>query len=88
MLIAAKCFGTLFRGILLTHKELLLLRREVAPPQLVFANPSENFFPAFKGEWHRGERDFGMLLNDFITVVSINKDVVPNNQKEKSACLL
>ena len=34
MLIAAKCFGALFRGILLPHKELLLLRREVSPPQL------------------------------------------------------
>ena len=60
MLIAAKCFGALFRGILLTHKELLLLRREIAPPQLILADPCEDFFSAFKRERHGGERDFGI----------------------------
>ena len=81
MLITAKCFGALFRGILLPHKELLLLRCEVAPPQLVLADPSENFFPAFKRERHGGERDFGMLLNDFITIVAVNKGITPDNQR-------
>ncbi len=54
--------------VLLSNEKLLLLRREVASPQLVFADPSKNFFSAFKagaeswrkrsqdasGEWHNG----------------------------------
>ena len=75
MLIAAKCFGTLFRGILLTHKEFLLLRREVAPPQLVLTNPSENFFPAFKRERYGGEINLRVFLEDGITAVTINKGI-------------
>ena len=83
MLIAAKCFGALFRGILLPHQKLLLLRREVAPPQLIFANPSEDFFPVFKRERHRGEINLRVLLEDGITIVSINKGVVPNDQRRE-----
>ena len=75
MLIAAKCFGTLFRGILLAHQKLLLLRREIAPPQLVLTNPSEDFFPAFKRERHGGEINLWVLLENGITIVSINKSV-------------
>ena len=87
MLIAAKCFGALFRGILLTHKELLLLRCEVAPPQLIFADPCEDFFSAFKRERHRGEGDFGMFLNDFITIVAVNEGVIPDNQRRDQLAL-
>ena len=32
---------------------------------------------AFKRERHGGERDFGMLLNDFITIVAVNKGITP-----------
>ena len=75
MLIAAKCFGALFRGILLTHKELLLLRGQIAPPQLIFADPSEDFFPAFKRERHGGKINLRMLLENGITAVTINKGI-------------
>ena len=73
--------------VLFSNEELLLLRREVAPPQLVLTNPSENFFSAFKRERHRGEGDFGMFLNDFITVVSINKGITPDNQRRNQLAL-
>ena len=55
--------------------------------QLVLADPSENFFPAFKRERHGGERDFGMLLNDLITIVAINKGVTPNDQRRDQLAL-
>ena len=87
MLIAAKCFGALFRGILLPYKELLLLRCEVAPPQLVLADPSENFFPAFKGERHGGKINLRVFLEDGITIVSVNKCVVPHDQRRNQLAL-
>ena len=67
--------------VLFSNEELLLLRREVAPPQLILTDPSEDFFSAFKRERHGGERDFGMLLNDFITIVAVNKGITPDNQR-------
>ena len=73
--------------VLLSNEELLLLRREVAPPQLVLTNPSEDLFSAFKWERHRGERDFGMFLNDFITVVAINKCIIPHDQRRNQLAL-
>ena len=88
MLIAAKCFGALFRGILLPHKELLLLRCEVAPPQLVLADPSENFFPAFKGERHGGKINLRVLLEDGITIVSVNKGITPDDQRRDQLAFL
>ena len=87
MLIAAKCFGTLFRGILLSNEELLLLRREIAPPQLVLTNPSENFFSAFKRERHGGKINLRMLLEDGITIVTINKGITPDNQRRNQLAL-
>ena len=87
MLIAAKCFGALFRGILLPHKELLLLRGQITPSQLIPANPRNGFFAVLESERHGGERDFGMLLNDFITIMAINKCVVPHDQRRNQlAC--
>ena len=29
-----------------------------------------------------------MLLNDFITIVAVNKDVIPNNQRRKQLAFL
>mgnify|MGYP006907761040 FL=1 len=65
MLVVAVSTGlSMLHTVLLSNEELLLLRREVAPPQLVLTNPSENFFSAFKREWHGGERDFGISINN------------------------
>ena len=83
LIVAVSTGLSMFHTVLLSNEELLLLRREVAPPQLVLADPSEDFISAFKRERHRGERDFGMLLNDFITIVTVNKGVVPNDQRRE-----
>ena len=88
MLITAKRLGALFRGILLAHQKLLLLRREIAPPQLVLTNPSEDFFPVFKRERHRGEINLWVLLEDCITIVSVNKCVVPHDQRRNQLAFL
>ena len=88
MLITAKRLGALFRGILLAHQKLLLLRREIAPPQLVLTNPSEDFFPAFKRERHGGKINLRMLLENGITIVAVNKDVIPNDQRRKQLAFL
>lgn len=55
MLITAKRLGALFRGILLAHQKLLLLRGQITPPQLILADPCEDFFSAFKRERHSGK---------------------------------
>ena len=82
MLIVAVSTGLpMFHTVLLSNEELLLLRREITPPQLILADPCEDFFSAFKRERHGGERDFGMLLNDFITIVAVNKGITPDNQR-------
>ena len=47
--------------VLFSNEELLLLRREVAPPQLVLTNPSENFFSAFKRERYGGKINLRMF---------------------------
>ena len=62
-------------------EELLLLRREVAPPQLVLADPSENFFPAFKRERHGGKINLRMLLEESITIVTVNKCIAPDTHR-------
>ena len=82
MLVVAVSTGlSMLYTVLLSNEELLLLRCEVAPPQLIFANPSENFFPAFKRERHGGEINLWVLLEDCITIVSVNKCVVPHDQR-------
>ena len=87
MLITAKRLGALFRGILLAHQKLLLLRREIAPPQLILTDPSEDFFPAFKRERHGGEINLRVFLEDGITIVSVNKGVVPHDQRREQLAL-
>ena len=67
--------------VLFSNEELLLLRGQIAPPQLVLTNPSENFFPAFKRERHGGKINLWVLLEDCITVVTINKGITPDNQR-------
>ena len=66
---------------------LLLLRGQVAPPQLVLADPSRCFFTICKAEQHRGERDFGMLLNGLITIVAVNKGITPDDQRRNQLAL-
>ena len=75
LVVAVSAGLSMLHTVLLSNAELLLLRREVAPPQLVLTNPSENFFPAFKGERHGGEINLRVLLEDGITVVTINKGI-------------
>ena len=89
MLVVAVSTGlSMFHTVLLSNEELFLFRREVAPPQLVLTDPSKDFFSALKRERHGGERDFGMLLNDLITIVAINKGVTPNDQRRKQLTFL
>ena len=84
MLVVAVSTGLpMLYTVLLSNEELLLLRGEVAPPQLVLTNPSENFFSAFKRERHGGEINLRVLLEDGITIVAVNKDVIPNDQRRK-----
>ena len=64
LIVAVSTGLSMFHTVLLSNEELLLLRGEVAPPQLVLTNPSENFFSAFKRERHGGERDFGISINN------------------------
>ena len=77
-----------FGCVLFAHQVVLLLRREIAPPQLVLTNPSENFFPAFKRERHGGKINLRMLLENGITIVAVNKDVIPNDQRRKQLAFL
>ena len=74
-------------AVLLSNKELLLLRREVAPPQLILANPRNGFFAVLKPERHGGEINLRVLLENGITVVSINKGIVPDNQRREQLAL-
>ena len=76
-----------FRGILLAHQKLLLLRGQIAPPQLVLTNPSEDFFSAFKRERHGGEINLRVLLKNRITIVTVNKCIVPHNQRREQLAL-
>ena len=83
MLITAKRLGTLFRGILLAHQKLLLLRGQITPPQLILADPCEDFFSAFKRERHGGEINLRVLLKNRITIVTVNKCIVPHDQRRE-----
>ena len=67
--------------VLFSNEELLLLRREIAPPQLILADPCKDFFSAFKRERHSREIDFGVLLENGITVVAVNEGVIPDDQR-------
>ena len=89
MLVVAVSTGLpMLYTVLLSNEELLLLRGEVAPPQLVLTNPSENFFSAFKRERHGGEINLWVFLEDGITIVAVNKDVIPNDQRRKQLTFL
>ena len=76
-----------FGFVLFAHQVVLLLRREVAPPQLILANPGECFLTICKAERHGRKADFGMFLKNRITVVTINKGVVPHNQRRNQLAL-
>ena len=76
MLIVAVSTGLpMFHTVLLSNEELLLLRREVAPPQLIFADPSECFLTICKAERHGRKADFGVFLKNRITIVTVNKGI-------------
>ena len=75
-------------AVLFSNEKLLLLRREVAPPQLVLTNPSEDFFSAFNRERHGGKINLRMLLENGITIVAVNKDVISNDQRRKQLTFL
>lgn len=63
-------------------------RREIAPPQLILADPCEDFFSAFKWERHGGEVNLRVLLEDGITIVAVNEGVVPDDQRRKQLAFL
>ena len=61
--------------VLFSNEELLLLRREITPPQLILADPCEGFFAVLKSARHGGKINLRMLLENGITVVAINKGI-------------
>ena len=48
---------------------------------MIPANPRNGFFAVLKSERHGGEINLRVLLEDGITVVSVNEGVVPNDQR-------
>ena len=70
-----------FGYVLFAYQVVLLLRREIAPPQLILANPSECFLTICKAERHGRKADFGVLLKNCITVVTINKGIAPDTHR-------
>ena len=89
MLVVAVSTGLpMLHTVLFSNEELLLLRREVAPPQLIFADPCEDFFSAFKRERHGGKINLRVLLENGITIVAVNKDVIPNDQRSEQLTFL
>ena len=87
LVVAVSTGLSMLHTVLLSNEELLLLRCEVAPPQLIFTNPSENLFSAFKWERHGGEINLWVLLEDCITIVTVNKCIVPNDQRRNQLAL-
>ena len=89
MLVVAVSTGLpMLHTVLLSNEKLLLLRGEVAPPQLVLTNPSENFFSAFKRERYGGEINLRVFLEDGITIVAVNKGVTPDDQRRNQLAFL
>ncbi len=70
-----------FGFVLFAHQVVLLLRREVAPSQLVLTDSSEDFFSAFKGKRHGGEINLRVFLEDGITIVPVNKGIAPDTHR-------
>ena len=76
MLVVAVFTGlSMLHTVLLSNEELLLLRREVSPSQLIPANPRNGFFAVLKSERHGGKINLRVLLEDGITAVTINKGI-------------
>lgn len=75
-------------AVLFSNEKLLLLRREVSPSQLIPANPRNGFFAVLESERHGGEINLRVLLEDGITIVTINKGVTPNDQRRKQLTFL
>ena len=61
---------------------------QITPPQLILADPCEDFFSAFKPERHGGKANLRVLLENGITVVAVNKGIVPNDQRREQLALL
>ncbi|UYJ02492.1 MAG: hypothetical protein OGM65_05650 [Faecalibacterium prausnitzii] len=88
MLIVAVSAGlSMLHTVLLSNEELLLLRGEVSPSQLIPADPRNGFFAVLKSERHGGKINLRMLLEDGITVVSINKSITPDDQRRNQLAL-
>ena len=61
LVVAVSAGLPMLHTVLFSNEELLLLWSEVSPSQLVLADPSENFFPAFKRERHGGKINLRMF---------------------------
>ena len=70
-----------FSFVLFAHQVVLLLRCKVTPPQLILADPCEDFFSAFKWERHGGEINLRVLLKNRIAIVTINKGIAPDTHR-------
>ena len=80
--------GFLFGFVLLTQQVTFLFGGKVAPPQLILADPSEGFLTICKAERHGRKADFGMLLKNRITIVTVNKCIIPNDQRREQLAFL
>ena len=75
--------GFLFGFVLLTQQVTFLFGGKIAPPQLILADPSKGFFTICKAERHGRKADFGVFLKNRITIVAVNKCIVPHNQRRE-----
>ena len=68
-------------SVLLTHQIFELLRRQISPPQLVFADPGDDCVPIGKLLLIDSELNLRVLLKDAVAVVTIHDDAVPDDQR-------
>ena len=87
LVVAVSAGLSMLHTVLFSNEKLLLLRCEVAPPQLILADPSESFLTICKAERHGRKVDFGMLLKNRITIVTVNKCIVPHDQRREQFAL-
>ena len=64
-----------------------MFRGEVAPPQLILADPDDRFIAAGELFLVDGKRDLWVLLGDRVTVVPIYDQALPYNDRVEDASL-
>ena len=64
----------------LSNQVFLLLRRKVAPPELVLANPGKGFVAVVELLFMGAEPDARMRLRDAVAVVTVHNRIVPDDE--------